>query len=96
MDNGIQVHFQARLMLFLFQQLGYTFVMKLAGAFYQDQFVFELFDRRRLDEFIRCQVKFLFDIESTSELFQVTDENDKAIELIYENHDRSFLIKRLR
>ena len=36
MDNGIQVHFQDRLMHFLFQQLGYTFEMKLAGAFYQD------------------------------------------------------------
>ena len=41
MDNGIQVHFQDRLMHFLFQQLGYTFEMKLAGAFYQDDFISE-------------------------------------------------------
>lgn len=96
MDNGIQVHFQDRLMHFLFQQLGYTFEMKLAGAFYQDQFVFELFERRRLDEFIRCQVKFFLDIESTSVLFQVTADTDNAIDLLSAHQVRNFLIKRLR
>ena len=50
MDNGIQVHFQDRLMYFLLQQLGYTLEMELAGAFYQDQLVFIIDERYYYDE----------------------------------------------
>ena len=96
MDNGIQVHFQDRLMYFLLQQLGYTLEMELAGAFYQDQLVFEFLERRRLNEFIRCQVKFFFDIESTSVLFQVAADTDNAVDLLPAHQVRNFLIERLR
>ena len=52
--------------------------------------------KRQLDEFIRCQVKFFFDIESTSVLFQVTADTDNAIDLLSAHQVRNFLIKRLR
>ena len=96
MDNGIQVHFQDRLMHFLLQQLGNTFEMELAGTFYQDQFVFELLERRRLDELLRCQVKLFFDIESTSVFFQVAADADNAVDLLSAHEVCDFLIQRLR
>ncbi len=83
-------------MHFLLQQFGNTFEMELAGAFYQDQFVFELFEGRRLDELLRCQIKLLFDIEDTPVFFQVAADTDDAVDLLSAHQVRDFLVQRLR
>ena len=93
MDDGVQVDFQNRLVHLLLQQFGDAFEMELAGAFYQDQFVLELLERRGLDKVLCREVEFLFYIEHVPVFFQVASDADDTVDLLPAYQVRYLLIK---